>query len=396
MGVLRKRFFSLDESTGGFSLERFSVKAPAWAKPGDTIEIEAGTSGLRYMVTVPSSAGPGESFEVDVPKPREVASDATAQLPLPLRVVCTCCPTIWTTAIWTLVTGNYVVHGLLRPVVHHPAMWVLGHAVLFLQLGCYLRCQLTHPGTITKEWQSAAAAGDEEHETCKRTGLLLPPRSRYVGKAGCIVLGFDHHCFWLGTPIGLRNRRFFVSFLWWSVGLVLFGLSLVLYDVWAFLPAHMAASLDAKGVDIEERRRHMHRAFGGHVGHAFGGGGANFADAMLGRNVFTSMVWDSPGIMEMALAGADVSVVYITLLMGVGALDFTALILLGIFATWQTSLVRHNRTTLDSSDEFDVGTSANWRQVMGNSRLAWFLPILGDGPAADGLRWPRNPSLKDE
>ena len=65
MGVLRKRFFSVDESTGGFSLERFSVKAPAWAKPGDTIEIEAGTSGLRYMVTVPSSAGPGESFEVD-------------------------------------------------------------------------------------------------------------------------------------------------------------------------------------------------------------------------------------------------------------------------------------------------------------------------------------------
>ena len=42
--------------------------------------------------------------------------------------------------------------------------------------------------------------------------------------------------------------------------------------------------------------------------------------------------------------------------------------------------------TLDSSDEFDVGASANWRQVMGNSRLAWFLPILGDGPAADGLR----------
>ena len=112
MGVLRKRFFSVDESTGGFSLERFSVKAPAWAKPGDTIEIEAGTSGSRYMVTVPSSVGPGESFEVDVPKPREVASDATAQLPLPLRVVCTCCPTIWTTAIWTLVTGNYVVHGL--------------------------------------------------------------------------------------------------------------------------------------------------------------------------------------------------------------------------------------------------------------------------------------------
>ena len=66
MGVLRKRFFSVDESTGGFSLERFSVKAPAWAKPGDTIEIEAGTAGSRYMVTVPSSAGPGESFEVAV------------------------------------------------------------------------------------------------------------------------------------------------------------------------------------------------------------------------------------------------------------------------------------------------------------------------------------------
>ena len=372
MGVLRKRFFSVDESTGGFSLERFSVKAPAWAKPGDTIEIEAGTAGSRYMWVRRRRAA---SFEVACRsrarcERRDRAAAAAA------RVVCTCCPPIWAAAIWTLVTGNYVVR-LLRQVVHHPAMWVLGHAVLFLQLGCYLRCQLTQHDH--EEVAGAAAAGDE-HETCKRTELLLPPRSRYVGRRGASSSA--------STTTASGSRR--------SGCATAASSSPSCGGRWASSSSAsrsssttsgpsspgMAASLDAKGVDLEGAGG-MHRAFGGYVGHAFGGGGANFAGAMLGRNVFTSMVWDSPGIMEMAMAGADVSVVYIRFHRH-GALGFL-LILLGIFATGNQRAAQRDARLERRVRRRRVGQLAPGDE---RSRLAWFLPILGDGPAADGLLGP--------
>ena len=67
------------------------------------------------------------------------------------------------------------------------------------------RCQLTDPGGVSSEWEAQAKAGAVPASACKRSGHLLPPRARYVRRAGRVIVGFDHWCLWLGTPIGVRT-----------------------------------------------------------------------------------------------------------------------------------------------------------------------------------------------
>lgn len=80
-------------------------------------------------------------------------------------------------------------------------------------------------------------------------------------------------------------------------------------------------------------------------------------------------------------------------------------IVLGLFSAWHISLVLRNYTTIEHMEEtrfkgnqqaylaaqspkdkfniFDLGYGQNWRQVMGNKPMTWFLPIpsssAGDG-----------------
>ena len=82
-----------------------------------------------------------------------------------------------------------------------------------LQALSFYRCRHTNPGTVTDEWLAAAAAGTVPASVCPRSGKLVPPGGLYVRRAGeSVILGFDHYCFWIGAPVGLRNRRHFILF----------------------------------------------------------------------------------------------------------------------------------------------------------------------------------------
>ena len=60
-----------------------------------------------------------------------------------------------------------------------------------------------------------------------RVLVLQPARGAFVSHEGKVVLALDHYCFWLGTTIGLRNRKYFLLFLLYSCALALWlGLGL--------------------------------------------------------------------------------------------------------------------------------------------------------------------------
>ena len=48
---------------------------------------------------------------------------------------------------------------------------------------------------------------------------------------GEAILHLDHFCIWLGHPVGHRNRRYFILYLFWSTLLTLYGGLLALHDL---------------------------------------------------------------------------------------------------------------------------------------------------------------------
>ena len=142
--------------------------------------------------------------------------------------------------IWGLEALNYAVHVTLRPAPWNLVSQTVGYVLWALQLACFFRCQLVPPTEIPDDWRDRAAAGLTESTVCPRTGQLLPPRARHVRRAGAVILGFDHYCFWLGTAIGLHNRKYFVLFVCWSAVFCLVGAAHSLFELTHALPLRLA------------------------------------------------------------------------------------------------------------------------------------------------------------
>ena len=105
--------------------------------------------------------------------------------------------------IWGVVVANWSVHMLFRAASWSQAVIFIGHFIVAMQISAYAQCINVHPGSPPPEWPidvDSGAAG-------------LPPRAYLLRRSGEVILGFDHYCWWIGAPIGFRNRKFFVLFL---------------------------------------------------------------------------------------------------------------------------------------------------------------------------------------
>lgn len=113
---------------------------------------------------------------------------------------------------------------------------IFGHLLLGLFFTSLYQTMVTHPGLVHEDWMTEQALADEEsslhggvlpefvpHFLCKRSQRRLPPRAAYVSITGEAYLLFDHYCKWIATPIGLRNRRFFLQFITYGTTLCVFG-----------------------------------------------------------------------------------------------------------------------------------------------------------------------------
>ena len=281
-----------------------------------------------------------------------------------LHYIFPACPMV---LIWLLVAANYVMHMLVRETSWSVPIIVTGHALTAVQMVAFAQCVHTHPGSPPPNW-AATAPPNGHWTTCMVDGVPLPPRAYYVRRLGEAVLGFDHFCWWLGAPVGWRNRKFFVHFVLYSSMLAGFALVLTLKDLIQLVPGF--EMLGGRPLNVDHSKFNALRAA-----------------APLGQPLPMMVLAYAMGEISANALGRAMC---LFLLVGI---DAVACMLLGGFGLYHVYLILHNRTSMDPPGEglYRLSRGENWRQVMGRKWWLWALPVwLDDGPIGNGMSWPIN------
>jgi len=52
---------------------------------------------------------------------------------------------------------------------------------------------------------------------CNKCKNIKPPRTHHCSICGKCVMRMDHHCPWTGNCVGLKNNKYFICFLFWTI-----------------------------------------------------------------------------------------------------------------------------------------------------------------------------------
>ena len=150
----------------------------------------------------------------------------------------------------------------------------------------------------------------------------VPPRARYVKKRNAIILGFDHDCFWMGVPIGFRNRKFFILFVLWSTALSLFGAAMSAAELYHSAPIEtLLNSAAPANSEVLLKLRQLERSQGAY--------GAASPDLLLLSYQISTMKLDS---------------IYFSLVLALlFVADVVAGLLLGCFGTEHVKMAMRNQ-----------------------------------------------------
>ena len=59
--------------------------------------------------------------------------------------------------------------------------------------------------------------GFSRFRLCKKCNEVKPPRTHHCSICQTCVMRMDHHCPWTGNCIGLKNYKYFICFLFWTI-----------------------------------------------------------------------------------------------------------------------------------------------------------------------------------
>ena len=288
---------------------------------------------------------------------------------------------------------NYAVHVLLRPEPWNITSVVLGYVFWAMQLACFVRLQLGNPGAVPAIWNVLAAQGIRSAEVCGRSGRLVPVRARYSRRAGAVVLGLDHFCHWLGTPVGFGNRKLFILFAAYSALFCAMGSAHSLHELAYGAPSRLGIAplpaafrtprtlLDTCACAASCAQPPLHET------------ATRIAIAQAPARILGFVTRGGIWLRRLLARGhATGQLSYLVALLLSVPLNLAATVLLSCLTLHQTMLALFNRTTLDAnSSRFDVCSGHNWRAVFGKSAWLWPVPVLGGGrrggPEGDGMHW---------
>ena len=210
-------------------------------------------------------------------------------------------------------------------------------------MACSLyRTSKTNPGTTPVYW--GFHIGDEDFKKkryCLLCQVFKPERTHHCSICNLCILNMDHHCPWVDNCIGFYNKKFFIQLLCYFF-LVSFCLCIT------YIPY---------SVDIIKLMYKIHKK--------------EILDKKIENKFYLVLINN-------------------ILLLGFSVVDFN-------FLKFHIKLIKNNLTTIETLDndlmqnkKYDMGLEINFKQIFGENKLLWFLPInIPSGyPIGDGLTWP--------
>jgi len=301
--------------------------------------------------------------------------------------------------IWAVEAINYAVHNTSwRPVPWNSTSRAACYALWAVQLWCFAELQLSDPGSVPAGWEQLAREGHEPATVCPRSGRLVPPRAGYSRNAGKVILGLDHYCYWLGTPIGFGNRKLFLLFVGYSALFCAVGAAHSAYEFTCGAPMRGGLPTLAGAFLSRERPPPIPLEV------ALAGAQTRLETAVATLGWFWApllamlhSIYEWAQLLFLAAASTDEgrgvtlvgSIGYLWAVLFTIPLNALAALLLGGMTLHQLVLVLFNRTSLAPNDaRYDVGFGSNWRQVFGSNPWLWPLPLLDiERAGVDGVHW---------
>jgi len=200
----------------------------------------------------------------------------------------------------------------------------------------------TNPGTTPVYW--GFHIGDEDFKKkryCLLCQVFKPERTHHCSICNLCILNMDHHCPWVDNCIGFYNKKFFIQLLCYFL-LISLGLCIT------YLPY---------SIDIIKLIYKIYKK--------------EILDKTIENKYYFYLINN-------------------ILLIGFSIIDFN-------FLRFHIKLIKSNLTTIETLDnelmqnkKYDMGLEINFKQIFGENKLLWFLPInLPSGyPVGDGLTWP--------